>query len=53
MSSMLEQICEYARQVMASEQVCDCGRDAHVDRMLRLLALPYADHDDYREDWRP
>ncbi|MET8334385.1 DUF6221 family protein [Streptosporangium canum] len=20
---------------------------------LRLLALPYADHDDYEEDWRP
>ncbi|MEV4179924.1 DUF6221 family protein [Streptosporangium canum] len=22
-------------------------------RTLRLLALPYADHDDYEEDWRP
>jgi hypothetical protein len=23
------------------------------DDMLRLLALPYADHPDYREEWRP
>lgn len=23
------------------------------DDMLRLLALPYADHDDYRPEWRP
>jgi hypothetical protein len=23
------------------------------DRMLRLIALPYAGHPDYREDWRP
>lgn len=23
------------------------------DRMLRLLALPYADHPDYREEWKP
>jgi hypothetical protein len=22
-------------------------------RMLRILALPYADHPDYREEWRP
>jgi hypothetical protein len=26
-----------------AEQVCDCGRDAHVDQSLRLLALPYSD----------
>jgi hypothetical protein len=23
------------------------------DDLLRLLALPYADHPDYREEWRP
>ena len=23
------------------------------DRMLRLIALPYAGHSDYREEWRP
>jgi hypothetical protein len=22
-------------------------------RLLRLIALPYADHPDYREEWRP
>jgi Family of unknown function (DUF6221) len=22
-------------------------------RVLRLLALPYSDHPDYRQDWRP
>lgn len=32
---------------------CDCGRDDRVARRLRLLAVPYADHPDYREDWRP
>lgn len=29
------------------------GRDEIHDDLLRLLALPYADHPDYREDWRP
>jgi hypothetical protein len=23
------------------------------DQLLRLLGLPYADHPDYREEWRP
>lgn len=29
--------------------------DTHVDNLpiLRLLALPYADHPDYREEWKP
>lgn len=31
---------------------CDCGRDARVARRVRLLALPYADHPDYRDEWR-
>lgn len=25
----------------------------YASRLLRLLALPYADHPDYRDDWRP
>jgi len=29
-------------------QPCD-----HRDATLRLLALPYADHPDYRQEWRP
>ncbi|WP_327169549.1 DUF6221 family protein [Streptomyces subrutilus] len=32
---------------------CDCGRDQTVERRVRLLALPYAGHPAYREDWRP
>lgn len=32
---------------------CDCGRDWKVDRLLRLLALPYAGCDGYDEAWRP
>lgn len=28
--------------------------DGHYDeKLLRLLALPYSDHPDYREEWRP
>lgn len=29
------------------------GGQAALDRTLRLLALPYADHSDYRAEWRP
>ncbi|MEU1071962.1 MULTISPECIES: DUF6221 family protein [unclassified Streptomyces] len=32
---------------------CDCGRDRRLARHLHLLALPYADHADYRDEWRP
>lgn len=32
---------------------CNCGRDARVERRLRLLAMPYVDHPDQREEWRP
>ncbi|MEU0102407.1 DUF6221 family protein [Streptomyces sp. NPDC006267] len=32
---------------------CDCGRDARVNRRLRLLVLPHADHPDYKDVWRP
>lgn len=30
-----------------------CGRTDGPCDTLRLLALPYADHPDYREEWRP
>lgn len=31
---------------------CDCGRDARVERRLRLLARPFAGHADYKtEEW--
>jgi hypothetical protein len=29
------------------------GGSGLADRVLRELALPYADHPDYREEWRP
>lgn len=32
---------------------CTCGRDAALDRRLRLLATTWSDHPDYREEWRP
>jgi hypothetical protein len=34
------------RGELARPEVAPC-------RTLRLLALPYADHEDYREEWRP
>jgi hypothetical protein len=44
---------EIWRQIFEGDQVCNCGRDEHVDRSLRLLALPYADRPGYLEVWRP
>ncbi|MER6515079.1 DUF6221 family protein [Nonomuraea sp. NPDC001636] len=32
---------------------CTCGRDKRVYRRIRLLAMPYAPHPDYRDEWRP
>jgi hypothetical protein len=32
---------------------CDCGLDYRKAQILEPLALPYADHPDYREKWRP
>jgi hypothetical protein len=31
----------------------DDPADWEADEVLRLLALPYADHPDYRSEWRP
>lgn len=36
-----------------SGKPCNCGRDARVERRLRLLAMPYIGHPDYRDEWRP
>ena len=30
-----------------------CANESYPCRTLRALALPYADHPDYREEWRP
>lgn len=47
---------EIVRQ--ADLYLCDSGpgcgyRTKHGHSVLRLLALPYDDHPDYREEWRP
>lgn len=31
---------------------CECGRDVRVSEYVRLLAQLYADHPDYRAEWR-
>lgn len=36
----------------ASTTITDGGYRV-LDEVLRLLALPYADHADYREEWKP
>lgn len=57
--------CEAKRQILAAygehlwldpgdRDACDAASSAEpAVTMLRLLALPYADHPDYREEWRP
>ncbi|MFH9579108.1 DUF6221 family protein [Streptomyces globisporus] len=39
-------------KVTASTDMFDNSRDAWAD-VLKQLALPYADHPDYRDEWRP
>ena len=34
-------------------QPCDCGRDASIERMLRIDAAIWSDHPDYQEEWKP
>ena len=48
------------RDVEAKRQIVDrCASIADgsawdlAEEVLRLLALPYVDHPDYREEWRP
>lgn len=37
----------------AAEKGCECDYEAWPCPTLRLLALPYADHEDYRQEWKP
>lgn len=39
----------------AADSAAMCGGCGHPEPCptLRLMALPFADHPDYREDWRP
>lgn len=34
------------------DELC-CAGEAYLHDALRVLALPYADHPDYRNEWRP
>lgn len=48
--------CEAKRQIVAEaagwlDRIDD--RSTIRDRVLRVLALPYADHPDYRKEWKP
>lgn len=49
--------CEARRRIVLLTGAAEDGSDALLDQVrvvtLKLLALPYADHDGYREEWRP
>jgi hypothetical protein len=57
--SAKRQILNEHRVIDGRCHVCTAIHDGHARRFrapcptLRLLALPYADHPDYREEWRP
>lgn len=45
---------EHPQFVSEGMSYCEtCERSTSPCNTLRLLALPYADHPDYREEWRP
>lgn len=44
------QVCRTCAEIDSSGEL---GGDPYPCKTLRLLALPYADHPDYREEWRP
>jgi len=49
--------CSAKRRIVELGVCTACATEAqpcdHQADTLRLLALPYADHDDYNEEWRP
>lgn len=46
--------CEAKRRIVDRYSGCDdCGAGDDPCDALRFLALPYADHPDYRKEWRP
>lgn len=52
--------CEAKRRIVEAHRAWDENEwqsppyfSAPMDEVLALLALPYADHPDYREEWRP
>lgn len=48
------QIIERARMAWDNSDCTECNEAGYLaDDLLKLLALPYAGHPDYRDDWRP
>jgi hypothetical protein len=47
--------CDAKRRIIELQRndLRDDPQDWEADEVLRLLALPYADHPDYRAEWRP
>lgn len=48
--------CDAKRQIVKTlddDPWCLDGGHPYIDFTLRTLALPYADHPDYDEEWRP
>ncbi len=45
--------CRAKRQVVEAGVRADGAAAAAYDAVLRALALPYADHPDFRAEWRP
>jgi hypothetical protein len=46
--------CEVKRRIVELCAFCDdCGDHMNQDQVRALLALPYADHPDYRDEWKP
>jgi hypothetical protein len=49
--------CEAKRRIVEELRSITMGKwkagEPWADRMLGILALPYADHPDYREEWKP
>lgn len=41
------------KRELAARDASALGADLMHGDVLRLLALPYADHPDYRQEWRP
>lgn len=51
--------CEAKRRIVDMFRAAEADRsgtsdfEVVLDNVLRMLALPYADHSDYRQEWKP
>lgn len=49
-----EAVCDEVRHPVSAEHRTNArARQHQLDQVLPLLALPYAEHADYRNEWRP